>query len=145
MIYSDKRRTFWGNENNQTTFEKILNEKGIEIKCSSSPTHKPYVERSFRTALGKYQVYIDKNNLKNLNDLRLNSDGFRDYYNTRNNKLISKHNVFNQEGKKNGNWAIDLVINRKVLNGVVRYNNKNSTAFNLENKRLFFLLILMFY
>ncbi|WP_322950000.1 hypothetical protein RRG44_02020 [Mycoplasmopsis cynos] len=69
MIYSDKRRTFWGNENNQTAFEKILNEKGIEIKCSSNPAHKPYVERSFRTALGKYQVYIDKNNLKNLNDL----------------------------------------------------------------------------
>ncbi|UWV77252.1 hypothetical protein [Mycoplasmopsis cynos] len=74
MIYSDKRRTFWGNENNQTAFEKILNEKGIEIKCSSNPTHKPHVERSFRTALDKYPVYIDKNNLKNLNDLRLNSD-----------------------------------------------------------------------
>ncbi|UWV93457.1 hypothetical protein NW062_05860 [Mycoplasmopsis cynos] len=29
---------------------------------------------------------------------------FRDYYNTRNNKLISKHNVFNQESKK---MAID--------------------------------------
>ncbi|UWV92551.1 hypothetical protein [Mycoplasmopsis cynos] len=64
--------------------------------------------------------------------------GFRDYYNTRNNKLISKHNVFNQEGKKNGNWVIDIVVNRKVLNVVVRYNSENYAAFNLENERVIF-------
>ncbi|UWV92093.1 hypothetical protein [Mycoplasmopsis cynos] len=39
--------------------------------------------------------------------------GFRDYYNTRNNKLISKHNVFNQEGKKNGNWVVILLLIEK--------------------------------
>ncbi|WAM10454.1 hypothetical protein ONA00_03525 [Mycoplasmopsis cynos] len=33
---------------------------------------------------------------------------------------------------------IDLVINRKVLNGVVRYNGKNYAAFDLENKRVIF-------
>ncbi|WP_322961559.1 transposase [Mycoplasmopsis cynos] len=118
MIYSDKRRTFWGNENNQIVFEKILNEKGIEIKCSSNPAHKPRIERSFRTALDKYPVYIDKNNLKNLNDLRLNSNGFRDYYNTRNNKLISKHNVFNQEVRKMAIEPLILLLIEKVLNGL---------------------------
>ncbi|UWV83297.1 hypothetical protein ONA24_05080 [Mycoplasmopsis cynos] len=41
------------------------------MKCSSNPAHKPYVERSFRTALGKYPIYIDKNNLKNLDDLKI--------------------------------------------------------------------------
>ncbi|UWV77253.1 hypothetical protein [Mycoplasmopsis cynos] len=34
--------------------------------------------------------------------------------------------------------SIDLVINRKVLNGVVRYNGKNYAAFDLENKRVIF-------
>ncbi|MCU9936831.1 hypothetical protein NWP96_07270 [Mycoplasmopsis cynos] len=64
---------------------------------------------------------------------------FRDYYNTRNNKLISKHNVFNQESKKKmAIEFINIVVNRKVLNVVVRYNGKNYAAFNLENKRVIF-------
>ncbi|UWV92911.1 hypothetical protein [Mycoplasmopsis cynos] len=39
--------------------------------------------------------------------------GFRDYYNTRNNKLISKHNVFNQEGKKNTISPLILLLIEK--------------------------------
>ncbi|MCU9936898.1 hypothetical protein NWP96_07700 [Mycoplasmopsis cynos] len=31
-----------------------------------------------------------------------------------------------------------LLLIEKVLNVVIRYNNKNSIAFDLENKRLFF-------
>ncbi|WP_322962632.1 hypothetical protein RRG39_00760 [Mycoplasmopsis cynos] len=38
-----------------------------------------------------------------------------------------------------------LLLIEKGLNGVIRYNNKNYVAFDLENKRLFFLLILMFH
>ncbi|WP_322962003.1 hypothetical protein RRG51_00750 [Mycoplasmopsis cynos] len=75
----------------------------------------------------------------------LNSDGFRDYYNTRNNKLISKLMFLIKRVRKMAIEPLILLLIEKGLNGVVRYNNKNSTAFNLENKRLFFLLILMFH
>ncbi|UWV77019.1 hypothetical protein [Mycoplasmopsis cynos] len=33
---------------------------------------------------------------------------------------------------------INIVVNRKVLNVVVRYNSKNYAAFNLENERIIF-------
>ncbi|BBA22629.1 transposase [Mycoplasmopsis bovirhinis] len=137
-IYTDKRRTFWGNENAQTIFEKDLNKKGIEVLSSSNPKHKPHVERSFRTSLDQYPLLIHENGYKDINDLKQNNEVFQNYYNTRNKKIISKHNVFQKEGKKNGNWAVDLEINRKVLNGVVRYQGKNLAAFDMHDKRIIF-------
>ncbi|VEU69100.1 Uncharacterised protein [Mycoplasmopsis canis] len=137
-IYTDKRRSFWGSENTQTVFEKVLNKKGIEVLSSSNPKHKPHVERSFRTSLDQYPLLIHENGYKNIDDLKKNNEVFQNYYNIRNKKIISKQNVFQKEGKKNGNWAVDLEINRKVLNGVVRYQGKNYAAFDMYNKRIIF-------
>ncbi|WP_223213749.1 hypothetical protein [Mycoplasmopsis bovirhinis] len=102
-IYTDKRRCFWGSENAQTIFEKVLNKKGIEVISSSNPKHKPHVERSFRTSSDQYPLVIHENGYKGLDDLKKNNEIFQNYYNIRNKKLISKHNVFQKEGKKNGN------------------------------------------
>ncbi|WP_338582806.1 hypothetical protein [Mycoplasmopsis cynos] len=137
-IYTDKRRRFWGSENTQTVFEKALNKKGIEVLSSSNPKHKPHVERSFRRSLEQYPLLIHENRYKNIDDLKKNNEVFQNYYNIRNKKIISKQNVFQKEGKKNGNWAADLEINRKVLNGVVRYRGKNYAAFDMYNKRIIF-------
>ncbi|WP_322959131.1 hypothetical protein RRG53_03845 [Mycoplasmopsis cynos] len=70
--------------------------------------------------------------------MKKNNEVFQNYYNIRNKKIISKQNVFQKEGNKNGNWAVDLEINRKVLNGVVRYQGKNYAAFDMYNKRIIF-------
>ncbi|WP_198402062.1 hypothetical protein [Mycoplasmopsis bovirhinis] len=96
------------------------------------------MERSFRTSLDQYPLVIYENGYKDLDDLKKNNEIFQNYYNIRNKKLISKHNVFQKEGMKNGNWAVDLEINRKVLNGVVRYQGKNLAVFDMNNKRSMF-------
>ncbi|WLP85461.1 hypothetical protein [Mycoplasma seminis] len=138
FIYTDKRRTFWGSENTQTAFEKILNSKGIRVISSSNPKHKPHVERSFRTALDKYPIFIYENHLSTLKDLQLNVDGFKKYYNNKLKRLLNKKSVFNKEGTLKENWRVDIEIDRKILNGVVRFQGKNYAAFDELGKRIIF-------
>ncbi|MHA3845855.1 transposase family protein [Mycoplasma sp. VS276A1] len=138
FIYTDKRRTFWGSDNTETAFEKNLNAKGIRIISSSNPKHKPHVERSFRTALDKYPTYIYKNGLQTLSDLKEHSEGFKNYYNQRLKRILNKESLFNLEGTKRENWRVDIEVNRKILNGVVRYGGINYAAFDEEGKRIIF-------
>ncbi|MFV8471199.1 hypothetical protein ACNQ1O_00085 [Mycoplasma sp. B6188] len=138
FIYTDKRRTFWGSDNTETAFEKNLNAKGIRIISSSNPKHKPHVERSFRSALDKYPTYIFKNGLKTISDLKEHSEGFKNYYNLRLKRILNKESLFNKEGTKRENWRVDIEVNRKILNGVVRYGGVNYAAFDEEGKRIIF-------
>ncbi|WP_179950147.1 DDE-type integrase/transposase/recombinase [Mycoplasma nasistruthionis] len=136
IIHTDKRKTFWGSESTETMFEKNLNEKGIRIISSSNPKHKPHVERSFRSAQDKLPVFISQNQIKTIEDLRRNGDKYVNYYNTKFKKVIAKKSLFNKEGMLRNNWRVDIEINRKVINGAVRFGKKIYAAYMSDGRRL---------
>lgn len=135
-IISDKRRTMWGSDSTETAFKNALKEKGIELFSSSNPKAKPNVERSNSTAQRNFPYFFNKENIKTIKDVQDNHEKITNFYNKKfNKKTFWKTNLFTKPGNENQK-KMDLIINRKVSSGVVKFNNKYLCPFDKENKRV---------
>ncbi|WP_436358636.1 hypothetical protein ACR34G_03725 [Mycoplasma sp. 480] len=63
QIISDRRTTFFNYINPETNMVQELKNRGIQVFSSSIATHKPNVERSFKSSQQFYPLYFFKKNL----------------------------------------------------------------------------------
>lgn len=133
---TDRRRTFYGSEFNETSMSKTLRELDIDLLCNSSPTHKPNVERGFCTMQGLFPVLFYKLNINNVECLNQQKELIIKTYNEMNNKSLAEDNSFIQALE----WEIDKLYPKrklKVLNSLcISDHGKFCAAFNDEGKRV---------
>ncbi|QSF13864.1 hypothetical protein [Mycoplasma sp. Mirounga ES2805-ORL] len=138
VVYSDCRTTMHNGKDYETPFAIALYKKNIELVSSTNPKHKPNVERSFDIAQKNYPLHFHLNKINSIEKLQNEKQKVIDEYNKKFKKVLSnKQNVFRKPNKAHLEDKMILKIKRKVLNGVVKYDNKYLAPFDENNNRVY--------
>ena len=138
-IRTDKRTTFWNTHGGETQFSMMIREDiGTILKCSSIPTFKALVERTFDTMQNDYvQHYFMKRGIKTLEEAIGNEEDLMNGINQYYNKSIDI-------AKSSFMPLPESVINELCFYKSVRltdkqvfsFNGKKYALFNKNNKRV---------
>ncbi|WP_436358467.1 hypothetical protein ACR34G_02925 [Mycoplasma sp. 480] len=125
LIITDKRTTFFNYINPETNMVQELKNRGIQVFSSSIATHKPNVERSFKSSQQFYPLYFFKKKFKSIEDLNSNHNDIINSYNENFKKKVTKNNVFTKAQPEQ--LRIYLPIKRKFTANCFRIDKKYYT------------------
>ena len=138
-IRTDKRTTFWNTHGGETQFSLMIREElGITLKCSSIPTFKALVERTFDTMQNDYvQHYFMKRDIKTLEEAMGHEKDLMNSINEYYNKSIDMDNSSFIPVPKS--IISELCFYKDVRwtdKQIFSFNGKKYALFNKNNKRV---------